>query len=367
MNFLIISYGVIEQDGRLNELIASCKRVGAVSVVGFTLLDTQSNSGLMKIESGHERWRVANYFRFIYRCLRAARTQKIEILFVDDFAASLAGLILFWMIKPDALIQDSREFYFAKKMPGLGRILLFFERILYRRADLIICANRQRARLMKKAYELPRLPYVFENIRTLNAAYDGVGLAGKYQRLPKEKFKLISTGGCSVARGTARLVRAMNELPDCFLYIVGYGAKGDYEEISKILVEEKIKNVEILEKVSLGELRYLVQRCDLGVVEYHCNDLNNKYCASGKIYEYVAEGVPVVTTPNLPLAEICKKNQVGVADDDVLAAIRQVKDNIQFYRKNAKNMALQVSVESNNEKLAKRIEQALSALEGKNI
>ena len=63
-------------------------------------------------------------------------------------------------------------------------------------------------------------------------------------------------------------------------------------------------------------LKYFIENSQVGMVTYHQHDLNNKYCASGKIYEFLFEGKPVVTSTNPPLADFCGKYGIGIAEDN---------------------------------------------------
>lgn len=357
MKILLISYGIIGHDGRLKELIDSSKKAGNVKVIACDLNDRNSNYfESFKIKHPRDRFSPIVYFKFILHCIKVTwKNRDYDVLFVDDFIASLAGTVIYYLFRPKLLVQDSRELYVDYKMPGLGRVFCWFERFLYKRSDVIICANEQRAKIMKNAYRLEKDPYVFENIRILNEEFDEKILNEKYSDILRSTPRIISTGGCSIARGTDKLVLAMKELQECTLYIIGKGYKDDFEKIKEIIKNNDINNVIILDRVSLAELRYLIKKCDIGIVEYHKNNLNNIYCASGKVYEYMAEGVPIVTTENVPLKELCEKNNVGVADDTFVKGIKKVLSDIENYRKSVKSFMENISVEKNNENLANKL------------
>jgi hypothetical protein len=139
------------------------------------------------------------------------------------------------------------------------------------------------------------------------------------------------------------------------LLIVGKGRANDYEQINAYLIEKNIKNVIILDRVPLEELKYLIKLCDIGIVEYHKKDLNNLYCASGKTYEYMNEGLAIVTTENIPLKELCNTNKVGVADDNFVDGIKLVSHNLSYYKENVRKLMQKTSVDTNNQNLANRI------------
>ena len=80
------------------------------------------------------------------------------------------------------------------------------------------------------------------------------------------------------------------------------------------------------------------------------------------MYEFLYEGIPLLTTSNPPLRCICDEEKVGVVDDQFADGINEVLRNYNFYKEKVKAYTERVSVEDNNRKLVSEIEDILGKL-----
>lgn len=114
-------------------------------------------------------------------------------------------------------------------------------------------------------------------------------------------------------------------------------------------------DIHLIDKVSMDELRFLIKKSDVGIVNYHQKDLNNLYCASGKIYEYLEEGKPIITTENIPLKEFCEIHEVGVANNNFNESIDLIFKEYSKFQKNVYLKKSSFSPIINNEYLANEV------------
>jgi glycosyltransferase involved in cell wall biosynthesis len=96
------------------------------------------------------------------------------------------------------------------------------------------------------------------------------------------------------------------------LVIVGGGPDSDRvrEEVSRLGIEARVT---MLGRVRRDELHAILRICDLGVLMYPFEGLNNIYCAPNKLFEYAQAGLPVLATDQPPLSKILAKYDVGVS------------------------------------------------------
>ena len=72
-------------------------------------------------------------------------------------------------------------------------------------------------------------------------------------------------------------------------------------------------------------------------------NLNTKYCASGKIYEYLYEGLPILAYKNIPLKRFIEKYKIGVSGDNFNELINELESNYDKYKKNIERVKNKIS------------------------
>lgn len=351
MNILLISYGDLDYDGRLRSLISVFERIG--TVYSYT-----------RGKDTYDKKRVVSntpYKTFIQNVVKyAEKFENIDILVLDNRKATIPGLIIQKKCCPKFVIQDCRELYLSREVKHFnGKVGCFFEKKMVRRADIVICANQERARIMQKEYGLTKEPLTYENLRQLQYESDEAKdkATEKFSKyINDDVIRIISSSGCSLGRTNDVLVRSLRNVnKKCKLFLVGNSESREEEIIRKITEEDNDNEVIILGQVNQTELKYLISRCHIGIVNYGQYDTNNKLCASGKLYEFLYEGIPVVTTTNPPLKRICDNAGVGIADDDYYNGINEIISNYEKFKDNVNNFTSRNTIKDNDSKLINEI------------
>ena len=357
---LIVSNGFFEQDGRLRELVEIAQLIGEVHLISRSKIKAFENHYVYQSNSN-------NYARFVQFCRRVANNiSNLTVVLADNRKALIPAWLIAKKFPNVSSVSDSRELYIVKDVKHLvGKIGCYVEKFCYKRFDVIISANEERARLMKMLYKLSEYPLVYENIRKLNysSSVKVEDLKRKFEDyfIPNGSKRIISTAGYSFGRGGKKLIEEIGALGNGYsLYIVGGGTQEESIQYKKFITENKFDNIHDVGRLDSDELKYFIQNCDIGVVFYHKNDLNNKYCASGKVYEFMFEGVPLICSDNIPLVRVCKQYQIGVAGNSFSESAKEVAKNIDQYRQNIRGAIPLFDIENNRETLADQIKSRIS-------
>jgi glycosyltransferase involved in cell wall biosynthesis len=361
MKILLISYDYFKYDGRLRELIKVAKELGEVTYI------TRSSDGEEPQEQAHILYPDRGYVDFIrFVCRQVKRIGNMDLIFIDNRKGIIPGYLAKKLTNASYVVQDCRELYNMKSAAGIpGKIGCIVEKIFTQHSDVVIAANAYRAKLMVKMFGLKKKPLNYENIRRLEYTSE------ERKKLVEEecasffsekKFRIISTAGCDMSRTTGKMLEAMKGLGEDYeLLLIGESDEEDELIVRQTIQDLKLTNVKILPRMDQDHLKYFIQNSQVGWVAYHQRDLNNKYCASGKIYEFLFEGVPVVTSTNPPLKEFCEKYKVGQASDDYEQAVRAIAAQEDRWKASVRHFVERVHVENNNHRLAEQIRRELGA------
>jgi len=256
------------------------------------------------------------YLRFWVTTLKMALQLKPRVVVAEDFLAALPGFLTA-CLSAARLLYDAHELIIPEpgRMTRYRLIWYFLERCAVRKADLVIAANEDRARLMAQHYKLKHPPLVVLNIPQ---AHDPEAFAADVledfpclARRTDEEIIMIYQGIMRLDRGMDRFIDALHYLPSHFrLLMVGEGE--DLIALKEMAASlERDGRVDFLGRVAQQRLPAITRLADIGILAYPFEGLNNKFCAPNKIYEYAQAGLPVVATDQPPLRRLVKSYGIG--------------------------------------------------------
>jgi hypothetical protein len=275
---------------------------------------------------------------FFFRVFLALLHSK-KILFLNRKAA-LVYLIywpmIYFICKASHLhvIYDMWELYTIKEHKKIiSRIGTLIEIFVIKHVDQVIVCNDYRNKLVRRLYKIKNV-YTIENIRSLpkncRQSYDLNTI--NFCDYNKSIKKFVITNGFSRERGDLALIDAFLKCDNCSLTFIGDSTFADEIFLNDLMLKKNLHNIKFLKSIRYSDLACVVKLFDFGVVNYSRKNLNNRFCASGKIYEFIFLGLPVLSSSNPSLKKIVDFYQCGESSDDFVDAISRCISKSNVYR-----------------------------------
>lgn len=372
---LVLLFGDIEFDGRVQRMIDIASRFGEVTLLDLSEKALSHDSDLpvhcherLKWNARSSVWR--RHVSFWIRSYFLARRLRPRYVFAEDFFATLPGFLAS-RAAGGKFIYDAHELIVLEKGVKHGlrrRVWATLERAVIHFAELVIAANPERAQIMHDYYGLSRRPTYMRNIPTFNQPVQSE-LAEAEVSIPilsrdKVQWLVLYQGSMTASRGIGRFIEAMKQLDQRYgLLLVGDGPDLDKfrAEIAKSNLGERVLAIG---RVQNKKLAAITKLCDLGIVTYPYVGLNNIYCAPNKVYEYSQAGIPVLATDQPPLVNVVRKYHLGdvISQADGAAEIAN-KISVLLERKGEFSVSLRSFVKENTVGVEmKRVENELERI-----
>ncbi len=340
-------YHNCNSEARSAEELRCCSQIGETHLVSYAApADAPANVKCHLVDKKNPLALLA----FLAIARSVIRREKPDLILLHDNSCAILIPYAKKYAPHAKIVYDSSELYISEGKSLAFRNAVLLDKIkirltsfrrrsekkYLRLADLVVAANIERAKIMQKYFGLKELPYIFDNIHRIDDEYDLESCRMKYDiHFPEACFNILFAGGISRRRRTLEYIEAFKKLPDQTDYnlvILGNASTEDMDRYRELT--EGCLNIRYLGFVSRAELRYCLNKAQASVVIFDTNTLNNLYCASGKCYESLFEGTPILASENPPLKRLCEEEKVGVSDDDFGRAILTLRNGYASYRQN---------------------------------
>lgn len=271
--------------------------------------------------------RFLRYHRNVHRALRASK--RADILFACDLYSLTAASVN--KEKDALLLYDAREVY--TELPTVAQKPL--SKIFWR--------SRERSGLCSTDIVITTAPLDGDAIAVIhsslppNIVVKNVPMATesmqKMQPL-REHFKIDATkkiivyvGGLQQGRGLEVVIRAMKQLDDAVLVLIGDGVLTD--RLKDIARREGRSNaVFFYGPVSSKNVLSLLESADVGISLIERKAKSYRLALPSKLFEYLRAGLPVVSSPLVQVKECMgEREYIFYADeeneDDIVNALRR--------------------------------------------
>ena len=238
-----------------------------------------------------------------------------------DLSSLLAGLWAKQTTKAK-LIFDAHELW-PESWGGIReRVWGYIERKCIGSCDQIIMPEKNRIAYFKGKY--PRIPdpFLLENFPCKSEIpTQTFDLFRSVYPIRKNQKIILYSGLVGPGRNIEELIDSIRMCSEKFvLVILGVTFKGYANAMAANVKKLGLVNrIFFHDAVPYSKILQYMASCDIGTAFYRNTDVNNYYCASNKVYEYIALN-KIVLTNNYPgLLETVEKNRHGVCLREVTA------------------------------------------------
>lgn len=333
---LMYVYGDITTDARVNRAACALAKSYDVTLISTNCGKLENDTDYKNIlicSSGIGIQKLVNNIWETYKIVKAS---KPDILYCHDYYSSLLAFICLNRRHCKKIIYDAHELIIPE--PGLKDkrqyFFYWFEKRIIKKVDLVICASKERCEQMVNHYGLKVVPTVIRNISQLTIGKDEqtreiMNSLENFFLTPEPT--VVYAGAVMKSRRIQELAKAVAELAPKFkLLIVG---KGDaIEPIKEIASTNPEMKVHFTGAVPYKCLGAILSKCDMGFVYYPTNTLNNRFCASNKVYEYASVGLSMISNENPTIKAELEENHLGLATSDLMQGLRALSEDIISYK-----------------------------------
>ena len=294
------------------------------------------------------------YFEFSWRVYQFYKNKNIKLINVHSVGLLPLGVFLKWVYKAK-LVYDTHEL--ETETNGLvgfrKKAVKIIEKILIRKADLILVVGENIADWYGNAYHINRPPVV------LNAPSQRALKRNNHFReqlgIRDDQIILLYQGGLAAGRGVHLILEAFKARSDDKVVAVFMGYGPLQHDIQTAAAQQK--NIFFYPAVAPQIILEYTSSADFGISLIEKTCLSYYYCMPNKLFEYAMAGLPVLVSNMKDMSELVRKNQMGaVISDFSVTGINQAIDDflvqdLTAMKVNAYRMACENSWEVQEQKM----------------
>jgi len=294
--------------------------------------------------------RFRSLFSFVRWVVRGVRCKDYTCCVGFDADGLIAAWFASMISSRVPVLYYSLELYPSADLNRLDqKIKKFIERIASQRALATITHDARRAAVLvadnhldrDRVYLVPNAPLAgsepLEKSDYLPKLLAQQGLTGK-------RTIVLYQGGLGDLTMVRELAESVAKWPaDCVLVLHGWGDPNYIDQLRQVAAHYKPPRVFIhTDFLSYEDLDALTSSADIGVALYRNAGRNVYEMASGKIFQYLKAGLPVVTVNFPNLRAVIESNEAGIcipADQPqmVAEALRRIIGSEETYARFSRN------------------------------
>ena len=252
--------------------------------------------------------RLAATADFYRRGVGLVRQVRPDLIHANDYNTAWIGILGKWLTGA-RLVYDSHELWPDRNLrPEPRGWLLFSEALFVHAADEVITTSPGYATVLARRYRIDR-PRLVRNVPAWRAEPD-------LDRLPGDPPLAVYFGALTRNRGLATALRALALVPNLRMRFVGPEAWGYRRDLTALAAELDVTDrLEILDPVPPDQAASVLADADLGLALIEPACLSYRMTLPNKLYEYVAAGLPVLSSEVPVLAAEVREHRLGLIAD----------------------------------------------------
>lgn len=255
---------------------------------------------------------------FNYKAAFLLKHIRPKHIHCHDLSALLAGV---WAKRNcnARLVFDAHEL-FPESMGGIRKAIWNpIESYCIPFCDSIIIPEANRINYFKEKHPNSEKIVLLENFpREKDISINNPDLFRKKYPIRDDQKIVLHTGLVDPGRLVEEMIEAVCQTQESIILILlGRSFKG-YKQflLNKIRSLRLEKRVFIHEAVPYKKILEYMASADVGTAFYKNKNLNNYFCASNKLYEYIALKKPVLTNNYPGLSTVIEQNRLGICLED---------------------------------------------------
>nr|WP_319555538.1 glycosyltransferase [uncultured Vibrio sp.] len=300
---LMFAYTELEYDGRVKRSFDELSKIKQ-SKIFVAKSSKQSNdiisAELNKLSLFYYAIFIIKSFLVLIKC--RVFNSSVSNFYYHDYYSHPVALFSMLLFPSSNHIFDCHEIIFDNRLSIRIAIFKFFESWASKKYNVIVFPNNHRAKIFRRYYKIKFKSVVIRNITEFHPDKDTFTNLNRV-----DIVNVVYQGVISKGRGIDDIISRFKNVKGVNLTIIGWGQDESW-------LKDKVKNsnnIRFIGKVTREELQSEMKKNHIGIISYISKDLNNKFCAPNKIFEYVNSGLYVLSSQQPTIKDEVDLNNIG--------------------------------------------------------
>lgn len=354
---------LLKRDHKVSVITAEPHRYDLKEKIQFKKYEKDSKLEIYRVRGGKNNdtfWRrPVNYFIFmvnslIYSLKLTPTGRGYDLIFATSppITSAVTAFICAFLKKKDFILEvrdlwpDTLVDLKVFRNKFIISFLKYIEKVLYREAKLIVVVSEAfKTKIIDKGVSEDKI-VTFSNGLDRGFVLDNVTVERKNAfreeyNIPKDKTIISYVGNVGISQNLEIIIGAAekNEDNNILFLVVGEGL--EKRRLLRLVKEKHLDNkILFLDALPRDKIKNIYQLSDILFLQLKDLIIFNRTIPS-KIFEYLGSGLPIIYGLNGIAADILNESGNGIKikperDDDLVGAIKTIKDKYNFYMGRAK-------------------------------